>query len=249
MPVNKVQVQRRFAKAKDSYLDHAQAQKQIYETLADLIQHYCPHSCAQVFEIGCGTGGLTRLLHHKLNIQQYTVNDLYPEVLDIIDVPVTLVLGDAENITFPKQLDLVVSSSALQWMQNLEAVFAKVADALVSKGWFCFSIFGKKNLKEIRELTGEGLHYFEDFELKKMLQQQGFEVLYCQEQEIVLPFESPLAVLKHLKATGVTASSQQFKWTKQTLYAFIESYQQKFVHEQHVLLTYHPIYIIARRIV
>ena len=63
-----------------------------------------------------------------------------------------------------------------------------------------------------------------------------------------MQFETPKAVLKHLKATGVTgASVQQQRWTKQSLTEFYQRYQQFQLENQQYSLTYHPIYCIARR--
>ena len=62
-----------------------------------------------------------------------------------------------------------------------------------------------------------------------------------------LYFDDPKSVLQHLKATGVTATAKSHRWTKQSLQQFYLDYQQ-FYGEQGFSLTYHPIYVIARRI-
>ncbi|MEB3753944.1 malonyl-ACP O-methyltransferase BioC [Acinetobacter sp. MD2(2019)] len=255
MHIDKSKVQQRFARAKYSYTEQAIAQQQICQHLSALIQQYCPTPLKKVFEIGCGSGNLTHLLLPQLQIEQYIVNDLYPAVMEFFkhDANVDFCLGDAETIVYPKQLTAIVSSSALQWMQDLNHVFAKIHQALHSQGWFCFSIFGPENLKEIKALTGQGLSYHSAEQITTLLQQQGFEVLHTEQHSIQLMFSHPLRVLKHLKATGVTASSHHFVWTKQRLKQFDQDYAQfSQINDQGVSyypLTYHPIYIIARRTV
>ncbi|MEB3767513.1 malonyl-ACP O-methyltransferase BioC [Acinetobacter sp. MD2] len=254
MQIDKRKVQQRFAKAKYSYSEQAVAQQQICQYLSVLIQQHCPVALKRVFEIGCGSGNLTHLLLPQLQVDQYIVNDLYPAVMEFFkhDANVDFCLGDAETIVYPKQLTAIVSSSALQWMNNLSDVFAKIQHALQLQGWFCFSIFGPDNLKEIKALTGQGLDYHSAEQLTEMLEQQGFEVLHCEEQQIELMFSHPLRVLKHLKATGVTANSHHFVWTKQRLQQFYHDYaefsQSSDQDNTYYRLTYHPIYIIARRI-
>ena len=79
----------------------------------------------------------------------------------------------------------------------------------------------------------------------------GFEILYISEQIETLNFEHPKQILQHLKATGVTATASNFRWTKQSLQDFYLNYQQ-FSFQNEIgkalyPLSYHPIYCIARR--
>jgi len=155
-------------------------------------------------------------------------------------------IGDVETLEFPQQLDMIVSGSALQWMQDLPRLLERCDEALVDQGWLCFSTFGSKNLLEIKELTGQGLSYWSVENWNRALTQSGFEILHLSESETQLYFDSPKAVLQHLKATGVTATAQH-RWTKQTLQQFYQDYD-RFKHAEGYSLTYHPIYCIARRV-
>ena len=38
---------------------------------------------------------------------------------------------------------------------------------------------------------------------------QDFELLWCDDFNVILDFDTPLDVLKHLKYTGVTATNQE----------------------------------------
>lgn len=93
--------------------------------------------------------------------------------------------------------------------------------ALNEQGWLCFSTFGPKNLIEIKELTGQGLNYWNLENWNSALTQAGFEILHLAQSETQLYFDSPKAVLQHLKATGVTATAQH-RWTKQFYSSFIK---------------------------
>ena len=61
MSVNKALVAQRFAKAGQSYVEHAVTQKQISKELFEYLKTYCPKSLDSVLEIGCGSGNLTHL--------------------------------------------------------------------------------------------------------------------------------------------------------------------------------------------
>ncbi|EPF70550.1 malonyl-ACP O-methyltransferase BioC [Acinetobacter indicus] len=253
MSVNKSQVARRFAQAHHSYLQHAVIQQQICQQLVRLMQsHLTSRKLGRVFEIGCGTGALTRALEQHFQVQQLLLNDLYPEVQQQLfsTSRTEWWIGDAEQIAFPEQLDMLISSSALQWMQNLQQLFAKIAHALKPSGYLCFSSFGPDNLKEIKALTGQGLDYFSLPELRRCLESQGFEIVYLSETVKTLAFEHPRQVLQHLKATGVTGTASGHRWTKHSLQQFYQAYRQfsrlNVAGQQEYLLSYHPIYCIAR---
>ena len=248
-------IAQRFAKAASSYSEHAVAQKIICQRLIEMMRRHIAIQLPRVLELGCGSGHLTILLQKNFQIEQLILNDLYPEVRQHFSAAEQLdwCIGDIERLDFPGQLDAIMSSSVLQWMHDLEQVFKKCSEALKSQGWFCFSSFGSENLREIKTLTGQGLNYLSLEELKEKMCKSGFEVLEIQEEQETLYFEHPKQVLQHLKLTGVTATSSQHRWTKQSLYKFYDQYQQ-FVKSpayegiQQYPLTYHPIYCIARRV-
>jgi len=245
--LNKNLVAQRFAKAGQSYSEHAIVQKQICQNLTGLVQQFCPTTMSCVFEIGCGSGNLTRLLATSFQFEELILNDLYADVQQHFSHQENLkwLIGDIETLDFPQQLDMIVSGSALQWMQDLPHLLERCNEALTERGWLCFSTFGYKNLLEIKELTGQGLSYWSVENWNSALIKAGFEILYLSESETQLYFDSPKAVLQHLKATGVTATAQH-RWTKQTLQQFYQDYD-RFKCVEGYSLTYHPIYCIARR--
>ncbi|EOR05598.1 malonyl-ACP O-methyltransferase BioC [Acinetobacter genomosp. 15BJ] len=249
MSINKALVAQRFAKAGQSYVEHAVVQKQISAQLFEYFKTYCPQNLHSVLEIGCGSGNLTHLLESYFQVEQLFLNDLYADVdQHFINLKhVNWLIGDIEQLTLPQSLDAVISSSALQWMLDLPALLQRVYAALKPNAYFCFSTFGPDNLTEIKQLTGQGLNYVGLESLKRQLEQQGFEILLIQQDHKQVYFDHPKSVLQHLKATGVTATAQSHRWTKQSLQQFYSDYQQ-FYDEQGFGLTYHPIYVIARRI-
>ena len=249
MSINKALVAQRFAKAGQSYVEHAVVQKQISAQLFEYLKTYCPQSLPSVLEIGCGSGNLTHLFESYFQVEQLFLNDLYADVEQhfINFKAVNWLIGDIEQLTLPKSLDAAVSSSVLQWIVDLPCLFERLHFALKPNAYFCFSTFGPENLTEIKQLTGQGLNYVGLESLKRQLEQQGFEILWIQQDHKQVYFDHPKSVLQHLKATGVTATAQSHRWTKQSLQQFYLDYQQ-FYDEQGFRLTYHPIYVIARRI-
>nr|WP_277603337.1 malonyl-ACP O-methyltransferase BioC [Acinetobacter sp. ANC 3882] len=241
-------VAQRFAKAGQSYVEHAVIQKQISAQLFEYLKAYCPQSLASVLEIGCGSGNLTHLFQSHFQVEQLFLNDLYDDVeqhfLSVENI--NWLIGDIEQLVLPQSLDAVISSSALQWMIDLPALLQRIHSALKPNTYFCFSTFGPDNLTEIKQLTGQGLNYVDLDTLQQQLKQQDFEILLIKEQHKQRYFDHPKSILQHLKATGVTATARSHRWTKQSLQKFYLDYEQ-FHDEQGFSLTYHPIYVIARR--
>ncbi|MEN4984362.1 malonyl-ACP O-methyltransferase BioC [Acinetobacter modestus] len=249
MSINKALVAQRFAKAGQSYVEYAVVQKQISAQLFEYLKVYCPQNLDSVLEIGCGSGNLTHLFEPYFQVEQLFLNDLYADVDQhfLNFKHVNWLIGDIEQLHLPQSLDAVISSSALQWMTDLPTLLHRIHDALKPNAYFGFSTFGSDNLTEIKQLTGQGLNYIDLQSLKRQLEQQNFEVLFIEQEVKQIYFDHPKSVLQHLKATGVTATAKSHRWTKQSLQQFYIDYQQ-FHDEQGFRLTYHPIYVIARRI-
>ncbi|WP_347455580.1 malonyl-ACP O-methyltransferase BioC [Acinetobacter thermotolerans] len=243
-------IAQRFAQAQSSYEQHAIAQRRVALELIQRIQLHVPPHLQRILEIGCGSGLFTRQLMQYYSFDQLFLNDLYPEVKQHFDEDARIYwgIGNIEILPLPQSLDLVVSCSALQWVQQLEALFLKIHQTLNSSGWLCFASYAQDNLKEIKALTGQGLDYLSLPQMIELLESCGYEVLVQEEQHLILEFEHPRDVLKHIKATGVQATAEGFRWVKSSLQQFYAQYQQfQLPDSQQYPLTYHPIYLIARK--
>lgn len=248
--INKQLITRRFSRAVESYNREAVAQRQIAHRMSDMLNRYLPRPCSRILEIGSGTGFLTRRLMDTLHPETLVLNDICQEMSTCFNDLLgsgraTFLAGDAETLSFPKGQDLIVSCSALQWFVFPEQFFERCNALLKHKGYFAFTTFGRDNLKEITSVTGSGLHYRSLEELKEALHIH-YDIVSAREERISLSFDTPLNVLYHLKHTGVTAIRQQ-QWTKGDLQEFCDNYARLFSNGNSVTLTYHPIYIIAKK--
>ena len=231
-PIDKELVAKRFSYSRSTYDREASVQRQVAEKMMRLLtdallsagipRPQLPTHFRHIVELGCGTGSYSRML----------LNTLQPE---------TLLLND-----FPRETDLITSCSTLQWFNDPGAFLTRCHQALVADGLLAFSTFGTTNMHEIRQLTGHGLDYLSVEELQALLS-PGFDILHAEEEVISLPFPTPQAVLKHLKQTGVTGTEKRI-WTRSRLQSFCKEYTTRFSDAAgNVNLTYHPIYIIARK--
>ncbi|MDO4894645.1 malonyl-ACP O-methyltransferase BioC [Moraxella sp.] len=241
----------RFQKAHQSYAQHAIVQRDICQTLMAAMSKVCAvRHFEQVLEIGCGCGFLTQEFFAHFGAKTLYLNDLYPQAMHQSvpdEVKVHHLVGDIRTQSLPDSLQLVMSSSALQWVYPLQKMFVKLSDALLSGGLLAISVFGQNNLWQIRHLTGQGLDYHTLDELVDFCAWAGFALKWIHQESRTLYFDTPKAVLRHLQATGVTSTSQDFRWNKQSLMAFEQNYEA-WASTQGVPLTYDPIYLIAQKL-
>ena len=248
--MNKKLITRCFAKAVDSYEGEATVQRQIAVRMISLLEAFVrPGHCRRILEIGCGTGVFSRMLIDCLRPEEMTLNDLcsemYDRLKDIVGARVVFEPGDAEIYPFGGGYDLVASCSAVQWFGDTDAFFSRTGRLLTAEGILAFSTFGTDNMTEVASLTGKSLSYLSLRELTDMLSGR-YEILHASEEKILKKFENPKEVLYHLKRTGVTGFNRQ-KWTKTRLIRFCNDYKSLYGNGEGVLLTYHPVYVIARK--
>ena len=247
--IEQERIRRRFSQAVNTYDDHADAQKRICAHLVQLLTAYTSSHFRRVLEIGCGSGGFTRLLKQECQIEEWVLNDLCETWQSAIEelfpsaTPLFLA-GDAERLAFPGTFDLIASASALQWMKDLPRFLHKLSSTLSPGGMLAFNTFTPDNLHEIKELTGEGLTYPTAGQLREWLSTY-FRIVHEEEGNIALTFRHPLEVLRHLKYTGVTANASCV-WTRGKQERFCRDYQERFPSaDGGVTLTYRPLYILV----
>ncbi|MDD3154885.1 MAG: malonyl-ACP O-methyltransferase [Victivallaceae bacterium] len=227
--IDKMLVRRRFARSIGDYDREAFVQKKMAETLLELLADRPDFSPRRVLEIGCGTGIFTRLLLAEFtSISELEAIDLVPECAQYMNVDprVRFRAGDAETLAFDGVFDLIVSSAALQWIEDFSRFSEKVAAALRPGGVFAFSSFGSENLGALRNATGRGLSGFEPEEMNLLLGKH-FKMFRLTREEQTLAFATPLDALRHLKSTGVTASGGGEVWTKGRLAGLLERFSEK----------------------
>jgi SAM-dependent methyltransferase len=127
--------------------------------------------------------------------------------------------ADEERLPFADQsLDLVVSSLALHWINDLPGTLIQVRRALKPDGLFLAAIFGGATLTELRqslmaaeaELTdGAALRIAplaDAFDTAGLLQRAGFALPVADVDTVTVRYAHPLKLIGDLRAMGETSA-------------------------------------------
>ena len=154
----------RFARAADRYDDHADVQRHAASTLAARIAalHLPPRP--RILEIGCGTGLLTAALAARIPVADWTITDVAPDMIAATQRAVTdgrirmsgavryaCMDGEHPDASHLKRYDLVCSSLAVQWFDDIEAGLQRLAGCLAPGGALAISTLTANTFEEWRD--------------------------------------------------------------------------------------------------
>ncbi len=253
-------IARHFAYATD-YDDHAYVQQQTCQLLSDRVATSSQHS---VLEVGAGSGMLTKRLANSISSAHWYINELSahqaPDLQALLP-QARIIIGDAETLDLGEAHSLIISGSAVQWFDKPLNFVIQSSKRLRSGGQLLFSTFTPDNFRQIKALTGQGLTYPALPEWRETLKRAGLKKINLTTHRFDLRFTSPLDVLRHMQATGVSTnqtmpvsknskSSSPFRWTKTSLKQFERRYWQEFAGQDSsgapdVYLTYDVLIISA----
>lgn len=251
-------VQKRFASHLKEYDELSVVQRDICERLSEkLSYHTLSHPIPEgiAYEIGAGTGFLTRYILNDYPNLKWHINDLVPQaeqyIKDIISKSnakdVTCIWSDAEKLELKENVSLLISSSAMQWFNSVEDYLKKIYPFIAIGGLVTFSIFGKRNFIEVKTSSGGiGLEYPTLSEVESWAESCGFEVIMSEDYTQVIYFDSPSEVLNYIKQSGMNGNSSQ-KWTKNDFNRFNDYYMNNYTVDGQVSLTFNPIQFILKK--
>ncbi len=212
--MRKQHISRRFSRAAPAYAEHALIQRQVAVQLADRIAAASLPRRPRILEIGCGTGFLTAALASRLGPAFWTITDISPDMLaqaqGALELPgqSRFLVMDGEFPHLPEaSFDLICSSMAMQWFDDLSAGLARLARLLAPGGRLMIATLACDTFSEWRRAhTALGLHaavpeYPAPDAIGRALPgMQAKVATECLRQD----YASGLAFLKSLKAIGAT---------------------------------------------
>ncbi|MEJ7934056.1 methyltransferase domain-containing protein [Sphingobium sp. AN558] len=200
-----------FGAAAARYDDHAGPQRLAAALVADLAQRQKPAGVERILEIGCGTGFLTRDIQARWPGVDLVVTDLSPAMLARAAtgglIAGTFLPMDGEAPAFEGEwFDLILSSLAFQWFDDLEGAIARLVGLLRPGGSLIFSTMGAGSFagwRAAHAACGQeaGIAVYPSLDdLRAML--NGYDDAFAFDEDIALDCDGGRGLIAHLKGIG-----------------------------------------------
>ncbi|MEQ1593352.1 MAG: malonyl-ACP O-methyltransferase BioC [Thiobacillaceae bacterium] len=223
------EVQRAFDRAAASYDAHAVLQREVCDRLLERLD-FMKLAPRQVLDVGAGTGYGLQHLRTRYADASLLALDLAPAMLHATRArlplpslpqrvlshftsnalaPTHLVCADMERLPLKaNSVDLVWSSLALQWANDLEATLGGFHRTLAPGGLLMFATFGPDTLKELRSAfahvdAAPHVNRFADLhDIGDMLVNAGFSSPVMEMEMLTLTYADLKALMHDLKGIG-----------------------------------------------
>ncbi|BAI97225.1 MULTISPECIES: methyltransferase domain-containing protein [Sphingobium] len=206
-----------FGAAAGHYDDHAGPQRLAAALVADLAQRQRPDGVGRILEIGCGTGFLTRHIQARWPGAELVVTDLSPDMLARAAtgglVAGTFLAMDGEAPIFEGEwFDLILSSLAFQWFDDLESAVARLAGLLRPAGSLLFSTMGQGSFARWRSAhraagLSAGIPDYPSLEALRSILARHDDA-FAFDEEYALPCGDARGLIAHLKGIGAVVPSE-----------------------------------------
>lgn len=215
----KAAVRAAFARAAETYDASVNVQPLVIDALTKLL----PKTKAKsILEIGCGTGRFTTRLAGCYPRSTIQAIDFCPQMIEVAmrkwsGSAVDWLVADGETFEPPPgtRFDLVTSSGALQWFDDLGAALARMRTWLTPHGHLVFAIFGPQTFAELRRVWHAVSDHppelpaarFADAPKLQALLRPHFPKLSIDRRTFTQSHPSLLDLLRHLHSTGANGGA------------------------------------------
>jgi malonyl-CoA O-methyltransferase len=265
------EVRRAFDHAAASYDAHAVLQREVCDRLLERLD-FMTLQPERVLDVGCGTGyGLAHLRARYAEAACYAL-DIAPAMLhaararlpqarwsqralDLLTAhrsPLTHNLcADMERLPLASSsMDLVWSSLALQWAQDLEATLKGFHRVLAPGGLLIFATFGPDTLKELRAAfaaidDAPHVNRFTDLhDIGDMLVHAGFSSPVMEMEMLTLTYADLKTLMRDLKGIGAhnAAAARRRGLLGKSAWARLEQAYESHRQESRLPATFEVIY-------
>ncbi|HSB96905.1 MAG TPA: malonyl-ACP O-methyltransferase BioC, partial [Spongiibacteraceae bacterium] len=241
-----------FSRAAPTYDTAAALQRAVADNLLALVD--APAGGAAL-DIGCGTGTVSAALAKKYSV---VALDLAEGMLrfartNVVGDNLQWLCGDAENLPLAdNSIDAVFSSLAVQWCENIGAVFAELQRVLRPGGSAWISTLGPNTLHELRAAwssVDEQVHvntFAASETLIAAVQRSGLTLWLWREDNVVMRYAELRQLTRELKALGahnVNNGRPGGLLSRQRLQAFSAAYEAQRADDNLLPATYQVYYL------
>ncbi|MBL0686240.1 MAG: methyltransferase [Sulfurospirillum sp.] len=195
-----------FSKQADSYDANSNIQKRVSTYLLSKVTS----SPKKILDLGCGTGDINRKIDWKYTKfigvdSAYGMCEKHPKSLAI-----SVLNSNFEDKIFQKDIlnkapfDLVISSSALQWADDIEKLI-KFTSLLTQN--IAFAIFTCNTFKDIYNISGLEIFLPDKKELLKITKKY-FNITH-ETKRYRLEFNDNMSMFRYIKKSGISGGERR----------------------------------------
>jgi malonyl-CoA O-methyltransferase len=245
-------------------------QKRVISRVVSLVNGHVIGAPTAVLDIGCGTGQLLASLRGQFPHSRLFGLDLAYNMtscaLERLGTDAQIVNADAEYLPFREgAFNLLVSTSTLQWLDNLDLFFQEARRVTAPNGLLCVAFFGGRTLCELRECFrdvvekrigccsgySDRLHRFMDrTDVEQAMDRTDFDQVTIVSEIETDFYPTVHDLLRSIKRIGAGASAQGdskggLGW-RGILNETSRLYSERYETDGIIPATYEVIYIVAR---
>lgn len=253
---NKSKIKNNFNRAAAKYDEYAVLQKLVASKLVDLSADHIKKS-NKILDLGSGTGFITDLI-------KSTNNDISQEIFEL-DIAYEMlnkragslkINADIENLPLRENsFNLILSSLAFQWLNNLSLVITDCQRILKNNGLLIFSIIVDGSLAELKSSSATcGV----DLSVNQFITKQNLENIIagiyrnyqCFEEEIILEYKDLYDLLNSIKkiGAGYGNSFEKGNLTKKQFELLNSFYLKNFNSNNRIVATWRIVYVFIEDI-
>jgi malonyl-CoA O-methyltransferase len=221
--ISKHKIRRAFDRAADSYDDAAVLQKEVCSRLLERLD-YVRLEPQMILDLGVGTGEAITPLMQRYNKASIVALDLSEQMLHkakahgrLFRKP-ELVCADLEALPFAdNSFDLVFSSLALQWCNNLGETMKGLLRVLKPGGLLMFATFGPDTLKELKaswQNIDDTVHvnpFVDMHDVGDEMLNSGFADPVIEAEVITVTYDHVDRLMQDLRDIGANVKSEGFR--------------------------------------
>ena len=218
--INKQKIRHAFDRAADSYDEAAVLQKEVCSRLLERLD-YVRLQPQWILDVGVGTGEAISPLMQRYRKASIVALDLSEQMLQkaskhgrLFRKP-ELVCADLEALPFAdNSFDLVFSSLALQWCNNLGETMKGLLRVLKPGGLLMFTTFGPDTLKELKaswQSIDNALHvnpFIDMHDVGDEMLKCGFAGPVIEAETITVNYDNVDRLMQDLRDIGANVTSE-----------------------------------------
>ena len=230
-------IKNNFSNSVENYNNFALIQKQCAEKLCNLSRDFIKNDDL-ILDLGSGTSFIAKNLTDDYNCKIFEADISLQMLKQWNSRPSSCfaLSANIENLPFPEKpiFNMVISSFALQWIENFDKLFAYLQKIIKNSGVIIFCLPTKNSLQQIRkasEISGCNFNFTnlpdQGFIRQKLLENNFTEILFSQEI-VEQKNENATEFLRNIKKIGANYSSKNNFVTKKRLEKFNDFFSEKF---------------------